>query len=88
MGIRHSRSSNVFYYAGYILYFAGGLVMDIKKLKFDRKIICPHCCGEQMQKNIPVADFLGDGRVYQCKQCRKDYRVGIAIEPYVSLLRD
>ena len=56
-------------------------------MRYDRNIICPHCGNEQLQSGIPLVEFAGDGRIYQCEACREDYRVGMLLEPFISLLR-
>jgi len=57
-------------------------------MEYDRNIICPHCGSEQIQANIPLVRVVGDGRVFRCDECRKFFRVGMLLEPFVSLLRE
>ena len=56
-------------------------------MRYDRNIICPHCGSEQLQSGIPLVELAGDGRIYQCEECHEYYRVGMLLEPFISLLR-
>ncbi len=56
-------------------------------LKHDREIVCPHCRVESMHEGIPLVNFPGDGQIFRCPDCKEHFRIGMLLEPFVSLLK-
>ena len=55
--------------------------------RFDQMVTCYYCETEQLKRGIPLTRIKGDGRVYQCEECGKNFRVGMIFEPFVSELK-